>query len=159
VKLYNNLGKKKITNNHLPFGIIHRPTAELIEIQSSERAMELIKEDSIKILLNPGIKSHQLISPENSSSERVTISRMRISPGIRNERHQHPASEQIWIALQGQGVLLLAENRTQTIEAGDVVRLAIAEVHGLWNNSEDVFEYLAVTTPPIDFRSVYQGEK
>jgi quercetin dioxygenase-like cupin family protein len=121
--------------------------------------MELIKKDNIKILLNPGIESHQLISPENSSSEMATISRVRVSPGTRNERHQHSASEQIWIAFQGQGELLLADYRTQTIEAGDVVRFAIGEVHGLWNNSGDVFEYLAVTTPPIDFRAVYQGVK
>jgi quercetin dioxygenase-like cupin family protein len=84
---------------------------------------------------------------------------VRVAPGTKNERHQHAASEQIWIALQGQAELLLAENASQAIEAGDVVRFGIGEVHGLFNNSGDVFEYLAVTTPPIDFRAVYQGEK
>jgi len=44
-------------------------------------------------------------------------------------------------------------------EAGDVVRFTEGDVHGLWNTSDDVFDYLSVTAPPINFRSAYQREK
>ena len=121
--------------------------------------MELIKKGTIKTLVNPGFESQQLLFPENSASERVTITRVRLEPGAKNDRHQHAASEQIWVALSGQGKLLLAESRTLPFEAGDVVRFAEGDVHGLLNTSAEMFDYLSVTAPPINFRSAYQREK
>jgi len=121
--------------------------------------LEFIKRESIKILVNPGFESHQLLFPDNSASERVTITRVRLEPNAKNRRHQHKASEQIWVALSGKGELLLADDRTLPFEAGDVVRFAEGDVHGLWNTTEDVFEYISVTAPPINFRFAYQGER
>lgn len=121
--------------------------------------MEFIRKATIKTLVNPGFESQQLLFPENSASERITITRVRLEPQAKNERHQHDASEQIWVALSGQGELLLADDQTLQFEAGDVVRFAEGDVHGLWNTSDDVFDYLSVTTPPINFRSAYQREK
>jgi quercetin dioxygenase-like cupin family protein len=121
--------------------------------------LELIKRDSIKTLVNPGFESQQLLFPENSASERLTITRVRLEPNAKNKRHQHQASEQIWVALSGRGELLLADDRTQSFEAGDVVRFAEGDVHGLKNTTDKVFEYISVTAPPINFRSAYQGEK
>lgn len=37
--------------------------------------MELIRKDEFKILSNPGVESAQLLNPDNSTSERVTITR------------------------------------------------------------------------------------
>ena len=121
--------------------------------------MELIKRASIKTLVNPGFESQQLLFPENSSSERITITRVRLEPNAENKRHQHQASEQIWVALSGSGKLLLADDLTLPFEAGDVVRFAEGDVHGLLNATEDVFEYISITAPPINFRSAYQREK
>jgi len=121
--------------------------------------MELIKQETIKPLVNPGFESQQLLFPENSASERVTITRVRLKAGARNRRHQHDASEQIWVALSGHGELLLADGRTLPFGEGDVVRFAEGDVHGLQNASEGVFEYLSVTAPPINFRDAYQGGK
>src|SRR5512145_451981 len=102
--------------------------------------MEFIHKDDIKVLVNPGFVSHQLLFPENSASERVTITRVVIQPGVRNERHLHETSEQIWIALCGSGELLLAEDATQPFEAGDVVRFADGDTHGLHNTTQTEFE-------------------
>jgi quercetin dioxygenase-like cupin family protein len=121
--------------------------------------MEFINKDDVKVLVNPGFVSHQLIFPENSGSERVTITRVIVQPGVRNERHLHETSEQIWIALRGKGELLLSDDATQPFEAGDVVRFADGDTHGLHNTSDAEFEYIAVTAPPINFRYAYQGEK
>ena len=121
--------------------------------------MEFIKSESVKTLVNPGFESHQLLFPENSASERVTMTRVRLEPNAKDERHQHQASEQIWVALSGKGKLLLADDRTLPIEAGDVVRFTEGDVHGLWNTTEDIFGYISVTAPPINFRSAYQGER
>jgi quercetin dioxygenase-like cupin family protein len=121
--------------------------------------VELVKKDTIKTLVNPGFESQQLLFSENSTSERVTITRVRLEAGAKNGRHQHDTSEQIWVALSGRGELLLADNHTLPFEEGDVVRFEDGDVHGLHNTSEGVFEYLSVTAPPINFRYAYQGEK
>ena len=121
--------------------------------------MEFIKKDEITVLQNKGIESHQLIFPENSSSERVTITRVIVQPGGRNEMHKHDHSEQTWVALNGRGELLLGNNETKPFEKGDVARFADGDIHGLHNTSDGIFEYLAVTAPPINFRYAYTGEK
>jgi quercetin dioxygenase-like cupin family protein len=121
--------------------------------------MEFIKHSDIKIFQNNGFESHQLIFPENSSSERVTITRVFLQPGATNLRHSHEHSEQVWIALSGTSELLLHDDQTKPFEPGDVVRFADGDIHGLHNNSDLVFEYLAVTSPPINFRYAYKSER
>ena len=115
--------------------------------------MEIIRRDDAPVLVNPGVASHQLISPENSASARITITRVVLAPGSVNPRHRHVSSEQAWVALSGSGVLLLAGAATLPFAAGDVARFADGDVHGLENTGVDDFVYLAVTSPPLDFRA------
>lgn len=113
--------------------------------------MEFIKSSEISVRSNPGSESFRLLSPDNSSSERVSINRVRVKPGVTRRRHQHKQSEQIWIALEGSATLLIEDNSTMDFEAGDVVRFEIGDTHGVLNNSEQIFEYLAITSPPFAF--------
>jgi quercetin dioxygenase-like cupin family protein len=41
--------------------------------------------------------------------------------GAVNPPHRHVASEQIWVALEGNGMLLLDDERIEPFSAGDVV--------------------------------------
>ncbi len=118
--------------------------------------MEFITENEIKELSNPGVISRQLLNPENSKSERVTITEVHLEPGATQPRHIHETSEQIWYAVKGRGKLLLAENREKTFSVGDVVRFEDNDVHGLHNDSESEFVYISVTTPPINFSYAYK---
>ena len=93
--------------------------------------------------------------PENSGSARVTITRVVVEPGGVNARHRHAASEQVWVALRGSGILLLANDAIAPFSAGDIARFVEGDVHGLQNTGTDPFEYIAVTAPPIDFRDAY----
>ncbi|HEX2996501.1 MAG TPA: cupin domain-containing protein, partial [Anaerolineales bacterium] len=83
--------------------------------------MEFLSPDKFKTLANPGVTSVQLLSPHNSSSERVTITRVTVDVHAGQPRHQHDTSEQIWIAVSGSGTLLLAEDQTLPFQAGEVV--------------------------------------
>ena len=121
--------------------------------------MEFISKNEIRILSNPGVESHQIISPENSASERLTITIVFVSPNAEQNRHKHDTSEQIWIALKGRGVLLLANDSEAEFNQGDTVRFADCDIHGLRNDSDEVFEYLSVTSPPIDFSYAYKEKK
>ena len=117
--------------------------------------MEIIRRDQVPVLTMSGIVSHQLLFPENSASARVTITKVVVDPGAVNSRHRHATSEQVWIALRGAGILLLANDATAPFAEGDVVRVAEGVMHGFQNTGTAPFEYLAVTAPPINFRDAY----
>ena len=117
--------------------------------------MEFIGREEIKELANPGVVSRQLLNPENSVGERVTITEVHLEPGAIQPRHTHEFSEQIWYALKGTGKLLLADDREKAFAAGDVVRFAEQDVHGLKNDGDGEFVYLSVTAPPINFAYAY----
>jgi quercetin dioxygenase-like cupin family protein len=118
--------------------------------------MELIKAREIPTLSNSGITSHQLLFPENSKSERVTVTRVVIAPGKVNPAHRHASSEQVWVAVRGTGHLLLENDGRAVFSAGDVVRFEENEYHGFENSSGSEFEYLSITSPPINFRGAYE---
>ena len=121
--------------------------------------MEFINSENIKELSNPGVVSRQLINPENSKSERVTITEVHLDVGASQPRHKHDTSEQIWYAIQGSGKLLLADEKEMIFKAGDVVRFADNDIHGLLNDGDTEFIYISVTSPPIDFGYAYKDKK
>ena len=117
--------------------------------------MESIRAANIPTLTNSGVHSQQLLFPENSASTRVTITRVTLASGVMNPPHVHETSEQIWIALEGAGTLLLADDETIAFSAGEVARFAEGDVHGFSNTGDTPFVYISVTTPPINFRAAY----
>jgi quercetin dioxygenase-like cupin family protein len=120
--------------------------------------VEFIRPGEVKAFSNSGVTSHQLLFPENSTSARVTITRIVLEPGAVSPRHRHPNSEQIWLALNGAGRLLLADGATAPFAAGDVVRFEDGEVHGVENIGASALEYVSVTAPPINFRAAYAAD-
>jgi len=120
--------------------------------------MEIIRGADIASFANAGVVSEQLLFPENSTSQRVTITRVTVMPGATNPPHVHATSEQVWIALRGSALLLLGGNITAPFVEGDVVRFADGEVHGLSNGGIVEFVYLSVTSPPLNFRAAYAAD-
>lgn len=121
--------------------------------------MEFIGKKDIKELMNPGVISRQLLNPDNSSSKRVTLTEVHLETGAVQPRHIHDSSEQIWYAVTGTGKLLLADGIEKDFEAGDVVRFADGDVHGLLNDGEKEFIYISVTAPPINFGYAYKEKR
>ena len=117
--------------------------------------MELIKNYDIRVLCNPGVESAQLLTPENSRSEKVSVTKVSVMPGADQPRHKHYTSEQVWVAVQGRGVLLLADDQEVPFEVGDVVRFSEKEIHGLRNMGPEIFEYICISTPPMNFAYAY----
>ena len=117
--------------------------------------MELIRAGEATVLSNSGVTSHQLLFPENSKSQRITVTRVVVARGAKNPPHRHPASEQIWVALRGKGQLILDGGRVVPFHAGDLVRFEDNDLHGFENTGEGEFEYLSVTSPPVNFRGAY----
>ena len=120
--------------------------------------MEIVRRVDVVSLSNSGVTSEQLLSPENSHSERVTITRVTVAPGVSNPRHAHASSEQVWVALRGNAQLLLDGSTATPFAEGDVVRFTDGDVHGIENLGAEEFVYLSVTSPPIDFRAAYSAD-
>jgi quercetin dioxygenase-like cupin family protein len=108
-------------------------------------------------LESPGLRSLQIVWPENAPEALATITRVTMEPGSVSPRHSHPRSEQIWVIEQGRATLLMDQDQTAEIKAGDVVRTPAGSVHGVSNTGAEPFVYLAVTTPPQDFARAYRG--
>ena len=119
--------------------------------------MELIRSSDIEVFSNSGIESRQLLFPENSSSQRVTITQVMVPPRGKNPVHRHNASEQVWIALQGSGNLILENETVEEFAEGDVVRFEAGDLHGFINSGNQTFIYLSVTSPPLNFRAAYDS--
>jgi quercetin dioxygenase-like cupin family protein len=117
--------------------------------------MELIRAEEVKSFSNSGVTSRQLLFPENSRSVRLTITRVTVQPGARNPPHRHATSEQVWVALRGIGQLLL-EAGALPFAAGDIARFEDGELHGFENTGASEFEYVSVTSPPLNFRGAYE---
>ena len=120
--------------------------------------MEIIRRAEVTVFSNRGVTSEQLLFPENSKSERVTITRVTIALGAKNPPHTHAASEQVWVALRGSGKLLLGGTATASFAEGDIARFAAGDVHGFENTGPVEFVYLSVTSPPINFRDAYAAK-
>lgn len=120
--------------------------------------MEFISRESIVDFENPGVTSRQLLNPDNSTGDKVTITEVHLKPNAKQGRHLHEFSEQIWYALKGNGRLLLANDQVQSFTAGDVVRFEAGDIHGLYNDSDEEFVYVSVTSPPIDFSYAYKDK-
>jgi len=118
--------------------------------------VELIRAEAITQLTNSGVTSRQMLFPENSRSARVTITRVTVQPGAKNPPHRHTESEQVWVALRGNGQVLLEGGGVLPLTQGDVVRFEDGELHGLENSGSSEFEYLSVTSPPANFRAAYE---
>jgi len=88
----------------------------------------------------------------------VTITRVNLQPGARNPPHRHESSEQVWVALRGHGHLLLEGGRREPFGEGDVARFEDNDLHGFENTGDSAFEYLSVTSPPVNFRGAYAKE-
>lgn len=120
--------------------------------------MELIRAADIGQFSNSGVTSRQLLFPDNSRSNRITITRVTVKPGAKNPPHRHATSEQAWVALRGSGQLLLEGGKVTPFAEGDVVRFEEGDLHGFENISSSDFEYLSVTSPAVNFRAAYEKD-
>ena len=121
--------------------------------------MEFIRKEDIPELSNPGVVSRQLLNPDSAPDARVTVTEVRLEAGAGQPRHTHEGSEQVWYALRGTGTLLLGDGREAPIRAGDVIRFAPGEIHGLFNGGGERFVYVSVTSPPLRFDAAYREKR
>ncbi len=121
--------------------------------------IQRLSSDQSGFLQNPGVVSAQLVWAENAPEAKMTITRVTMQPGSTQARHAHEKAEQIWLIEQGMATLLLENDETAPLQQGDIIRTPAGDVHGISNAGSEIFVYLAITTPPQDFRDAYDGAR
>lgn len=118
--------------------------------------VEVIAAADATVLARASATSRQLVWPGTAPDARVTVTRVTVAPGGEQQQHARAEAAQNWIIEQNRAELLLADDRSRPVEAGEVARRPASETHGLRNSGSEPFVYVAITTPPVDFRGTYE---
>ena len=69
-----------------------------------------------------------------------------LKPGDAQEVHMHPETDHAWFVVSGEAELTMEDGRTQTIRPGIFCVHPRTTVHGVKNNGDVDFVYIALST-------------
>jgi mannose-6-phosphate isomerase-like protein (cupin superfamily) len=93
----------------------------------------------------PILTSWMLISPQNCSTQNISVQVSEIPIGSEQPVHDHDP-EQCYYVIKGRGLMII-EKETREVTAGDAVYIPPNKKHGIKNIGKDVLEYLTVNSP------------
>lgn len=93
----------------------------------------------------PVLTSWMLISPQNSSTQNLSVQVSEVPVGSQQPVHSHKP-EQCYYIIRGRG-LMIVEDETSEVSAGDAVYIPPNRKHGIRNLGDDVLEYLTANSP------------
>ncbi len=95
-----------------------------------------------------GQVSHLLLAPGQFGSRRLCVTWVECLPGSQQARHRHPAQEQAYVIIRGQGQMLLGDEE-RTVGEGTLVFVPPGTEHAIRNASPDPLVYVSATAPPF----------
>jgi mannose-6-phosphate isomerase-like protein (cupin superfamily) len=93
----------------------------------------------------PILTSWMLISPQNCSTRNISLQVSEIPIESEQPVHNHDP-EQCYYIIKGRGLMII-EEETREVTAGDAVYIPPNKKHGIKNIGKDVLEYLTVNSP------------
>ena len=111
--------------------------------------MQIFSDSDFTVRVRDGIVSRYLLTSGNAPASRATITQISVPSNASQDRHLHERSEQIWVALEGCGNLLLADGGTRLLKAGEIARFGEGVIHGVTNSESGAFVYMSITIPPL----------
>ena len=96
----------------------------------------------------PILTSWMLISPKNSSIQNLSIQISEVPAGSEQPIHNHEP-EQCYYIIKGKGLMII-EEESKEVFAGDAVYIPSNLNHGIKNTSDDVLEYLTANSPAFN---------
>jgi mannose-6-phosphate isomerase-like protein (cupin superfamily) len=76
-----------------------------------------------------------------------SLAHITLPPGKAALKHYHPATEESYFILSGQGRMIV-DGEARTVVPGDAIAIPPNAVHEIINDSEDLLMFLAVCVPP-----------
>jgi quercetin dioxygenase-like cupin family protein len=93
----------------------------------------------------PILTSWMLISPQTSPAKNLSIQISEVPVGSEQPIHHHKP-EQCYYIIKGKGLMII-ENESKEVVAGDAVYISSNLKHGIKNIGDDVLKYLTANTP------------
>ncbi len=93
----------------------------------------------------PILTSWMLIGPRNSSTRSISVQISEVPVGSEQPVHNHDP-EQCYYIIKGKGLMII-EDETSEVCAGDAVYIPSNKKHGIRNIGDDVLEYLTANSP------------
>jgi len=91
------------------------------------------------------LTSFMLISPQNSSTQRLSIQVSEVPIGSEQPVHKHEP-EQCYYIIRGKGLMVI-EDESEEVTAGDAIYIPPNKEHGIKNVGGEVLEYLTANSP------------
>jgi mannose-6-phosphate isomerase-like protein (cupin superfamily) len=91
------------------------------------------------------LRSWMLVSPQNSTTKSISMQVSDIPVGSEQPVHNH-APEQCYYIIKGKGLMIM-EDDTREVNAGDAVYIPSNMKHGIKNIGNEVLEYLTANSP------------
>ena len=95
-----------------------------------------------------GQVSHLLLGPGQFGSRRLCVTWVECQPGSQQALHRHPAQEQVYVIVRGQGQMLLGDEERTVVE-GTMVFVPPGADHAIRNASSGMLVYVSATAPPF----------
>lgn len=74
-----------------------------------------------------------------------------IPPGEVLPAHYHPATDDVWVIIQGKGEYYLGDGKTQIVEPGMVIPAETGDIHGAKALGDEPLVFVAVSAPmPVE---------
>lgn len=80
---------------------------------------------------------------DNNLLKNLILSSTRLNPGKQTTGHKHAGQEEVYMFMQGQGEMLLDENRF-AVSSGDIVLIEDGVFHRVYNTSEFDMYFICV---------------
>jgi len=108
--------------------------------------MEIFNRDNSRNTGNLKIlTSWMLISPQNTTSQNLSLQVSDVPIGSEQPIHNHEP-EQCYYIIKGKGLMLI-EHESKEVAAGDAIFIPSNLKHGIKNIGDDVLEYITANAP------------
>jgi len=91
------------------------------------------------------LSSWMLISPQNTASQNLSLQISEIPSGSEQPVHHHEP-EQCYYIIKGKGLMVI-ENDSREVKAGDAVFIPSNSKHGIRNLGNEMLEYITANAP------------
>lgn len=89
---------------------------------------------------------HEYLGHAAGGASAHSLARITLPPGKASLKHYHPATEESYYILSGQGRMVM-NDEARLLVAGDAVAIPVNGVHQIFNDTDKALIFLAVCAP------------
>lgn len=100
------------------------------------------------------LSSHILMDAGELGSRHLTVTWVEVPAGVSQELHSHEEAEQVYVVVQGTGMLSAAGD-TEQLEPGDLALIPPASDHSIANEGVETLAILSVQSPAVSVEETF----